>query len=714
MGKTVKQEIKENIEDQQLIHRTDVKLEKAEPKDDHVENELIDLTDAEIVRLKGEVFKFYELFKEDWKEDYSKFEELEYQYQGEMDGGDHIEFQLDTSVTMVKCDSLERLCVKAFLESDPKFSCKLRPEAMRQGMSIEEITTLQESQEDYLDYQLDERINIESPLRKVLHEAVLLRGGFMKLPYVYKRKRFSRDEHYSGKRSVDPKDPEKNEIAEGMKGFLANYPTAILPGDVGHVYYKKLLEFKDADFEADYWEVTYDDVKPKFVSSKDFLCRKSVEGYDGLCNEQCYMERERFTYWDLQKMEEAEEIVNAENMKFSEPAKENSSDKRGLNNDYEIKEHDILNVTYWFKFDGDKEATKIVARFGEHNREFLGAYEYQYHTVECIYVPFYVTDKKTGILKRGLAETLTNSHLAQNAMLNLMLTESWQDLVTTPIVREGSEVANQFLSQRWKPGVPLVIGPRDSIKEELDFIPKSQRGVVAQLVPLLMYLGKADDLRTGISQLTSGQETPMDPKAPAAKVAMLLRQSGINIEEYVNVLLPSFNLVGEIILKITHQMSNSGRKYRGRQRAIRTTGGDPFQIMNRDDMILQTVIESRAAGFAFDKIQEKNENLAIYQLLREDPMIARNPDAVHEMLKTLLKSWSPMWKTKADKIVLSETEFNQEILKVGIQALTTYMKVMQEQAKTTNQAPNPNIRDYLSMTAQMLTQLTVPQEEEKE
>lgn len=709
--KPATQDIKEVIKDNVLIQRTDVKTEDLPPtEDDSPDSPLYNFYEDQEERLITEVFRLFDILKEDRKDDEKRWDDLEAQYDGMMEKS-KLEFNLNVPVTMVKCDSVERLALKSFIESDPKYSCTLRPEAIRKSMTNDKIEELQQKQEDYLDYQLDERINIESPLRKVLHQAVVLDYGLIKIPYEYIRKRRTRNEFYSGK-AIRNEQSGKLE-AEGMKEFLRNYPLAALPGEEGHKYFQKLIKFEDARFEADYWYVAYDDPCPKFVDIRDFYVRLSCEGYRGLCDEQIKIERQRYTFWELKKLEKAKKLKNVDMMKYA-----TADDVKNQNQDekYDLKELDVLEVDYYFRENEDSdEEIHIVAWFGEHNKSFLGAVLYQYHAIESIFVPFFIKDKKKGMLKGGMARDLTDSNIAQNAILNMMLTESWLELITTPVVRSSSDIAEQVLSGRWAPGVPLVTEENvQSIKEEIDFLPKPQNAVAGQLINVLMFLAKMDDDRTGVSAGMSGKENPMDPRAPAAKTAMLLKQSGINIEEYINCLLPSFNKVGEIILQQTYQMSNSGRKFRSRRiNSVAGGVGNPYAEISRDEMILETMIQSRASGFAFDKINEKQENLTIYQLMRQDPLIARNPKAVHELARTLLKSWSPTWKAKADKLVLSNQEFNQEILKVGVQSLGMYMQALQQQKETTGAEAQPQLDDYLKMTAQLLMQSVNPTEEEQ-
>ena len=253
------------------------------------------------------------------------------------------------------------------------------------------------------------------------------------------------------------------------------------------------------------------------------------------------------------------------------------------------------------------------------------------------------------------------------------------------------------------------------VSKELDFLEKPQRAIAGQIINLLLFLGKLTDDKTGISAGMSGKESPMDPRAPAAKTAMLLKQSGINISDYINCIVPSFNIVGQIVLQLTHQMSKSGRKYRQKQRAGAVTGGDPFAEISRDEMVAKTNIQSRAAAFDFDKLNQKRENLAITQALMEmfPGIMGQNPQGVFTLARTLVQSWSPLWKNKVDQVVGTPQEFQKGQMKVALQALQLYLEGMQKQKQVTGADVKPNFKDFMQMATQMMGQAVMPQEEKK-
>lgn len=527
------------------IERIDSKELEKRDSEQPLFKKQFDLTESQIDRLRTEIFKGYERLEEERRANhfYDNIDTLQAQYDGEMDDDAGLEFNLNVPITQVKVDSLVRLSLKAFFESDPKFTITARPSFAKK----DQWDVIINRQTDYLDYKLDEEIDLESPLRKVLHQATLFPVGLLKMSYEYLLKPRKREEFFSGRVEQDDKG---NMSQPGLITFLKQYPDAIKPENSGHWALKDLMERKDVVLKADYRELVYDDPNPSFVDIRDFFVSYKCEGYIGLCNEKLYIERQYFSWWELKKMEANGDFINIDDCKRIINADETDSfpehKRPPEDSDHRGWEYTILESTYWFNpetepgepdksSDNPETEVRIKCWFDVCSKAFLGAILYPYDAVDCDIIPFYVENKNAGFYKSEFAKKLTSSHLAQNAVLNLMLTETWQELTTTPIVQEGSTIADQFLNKRWKPGVPLEL-PIGTLNrdEALGFLDKPNKAIAQQLLPVLIFLGKMDDDRTGFSSAnTTGKADPTDPQAPAAKTAMLLQQSGINIDDYI-------------------------------------------------------------------------------------------------------------------------------------------------------------------------------------
>lgn len=695
-----------NLSDITLLNREDVEiekspLEKAETRPAYQERP--DLNEEQKKRLTDEVFLAFETLKTDRGKIEGEWDDLEAQYEGEMQDTSESEFNLNVPVTKTKINALVRMAIKSFLKSDPKFSALPRPQSTLEG--FEQVA---EAQEDYLDYLIDEQIDLSGPLRKVLLQASVLDVGLAKLIYELKMKRQKRKEFYSAEQTQDPAGSGMA-IIPGLKDFLSKYPDAINPSHKDNWVVRDLQEGKDVSFVASFNECVYDNPRLHFVNIRNFWVDKDTEGYEGLCNARITIERMPFTFQELKAKEHAGEFENVDQMKYrpnDKDAKDNSPAQEEIAN-WSTKKHDVIEVVYTFNLEkgsyDPEDEVRLCCWFGEESEALIGYSYFPYFYLESYYIPFYSIDRKAGFYKRGVARDLTDSHLAQNAMLNFILTAAWINNTVTPIVRKGSEVAIQLDDNSFIHGKPILVSENASnISQEVSFLDKPPVDY-GSLINILLLMSRYDDDSTGISSLATGKEAPLDPRAPAAKTAMLLQQSGIAIEDYIDCLLPSFSQIGQNILALVYQMSKGPRKYRQRQRENAVVGSNPFSDITPDQMSARTNIQSQASSFVFDEIKNKQQNLALYQLLRSDPMVARNPKAVYALASTLIKSWSPMWKNKKSEIIPTPEQFSQQQVQTAVQGLQAYMGQLQQKREVTGLDPEVNMKDFMSLFEQLQT-----------
>ena len=230
---------------------------------------------------------------------------------------------------------------------------------------------------------------------------------------------------------------------------------------------------------------------------------------------------------------------------------------------------------------------------------------------------------------------------------------------------------------------------------------------VGGLVMMMNLLTRQGDDVSQVSSYTTGKESPIDPNAPMGKTLALLQQAGINIEEYIENLLPSFNEVGKIFLQLTYQMSKEGKKYGPR-------GSDQeFPEISRSDMISRTNIQSQAMSFNFDELNIKRELLAFYQAFRGEPIFAQNPEGVYTLMKLIVKKWSPMTRTLVDELLPTPEEFKKEQLAIAIKAMALYIKAKLEDAKKTGVKPEFDLKEITVLMHQAMKEAVTPPDKEE-
>jgi len=656
------------------------------------------LSDTEKKRIVTEVFdELEEIKKEREKEKLEEnWDALDNQYDGKMRENEDQMFNLHRHSTKIKVDTTVRLIKSAYMESEPMFAVTPRPEFDRNdGDKICEL------QQDFLDYKMDMIVPIEDPLDMTFQSSVLKGTGILKLYPHTIRKKNVREEVYKGTPVpvIDQKtkrpilNPQTNQPMiqnEGLESFLRAYPEAI-ENPRYHGYIKKLSEGQEIKIMVEYKETIYNDPMPKNVNLKDFYCRISTEGYDGLAKTLLTVERVNYTWRELKQEEEKGNFEDIDELAYEKPASDDPERKK--RSKYQNETYNILECVYYTKIKGvegidDSEEVKCVFWISEDRKCFIGGIVYPLYSVDCYYIPFYIKKKKAGFYQPGMAEDLTDSNIAQNAMLNFALEAAYISNTITPITKD-STIFSQFAEKRWTHGVPIK-GDPGTIRFVNEFI---RPGGSAELLNIVQYLIQGDDDVTGISQLMTGKESPIDPTAPAAKTLALMEKSGINVRDYIKKILPSFNMIAQIMLQIYHQISQEGIRFSVRPEKV--VGDNPFKTITRSDLVAKTNIQSQALAFAIDKNKEKAEDLALYQTLRQEPLIARNPDAVYLILKNIVKGWSYKWKNRIDKILPPFEEFKKGMEGMAVKAVAQYVQAVLQNSKVTGLEPQFDPRELL-------------------
>lgn len=663
--------------------------------------------DAEQVdRLTKGVFLEYEALKDERQELglEKRWEQLDNQYYGNSKAPERLMFNIHVHQTKIKEDAIVRALNEATLDSDPLVDVSARPEMSRQDM--DEVA---KRQGEFIDYAFDEEIKPAHEMTLINHCTVRKYVGISKLCWGYDRQRRKREECYYGENKVvglNPMDSMPIIQNEGLEQFVKAFPDAV---ERYPFYIKKLAQGKDAEIVVEYFDIVNNNPQIKYIKVENFLVKNSTNGNEGLRKAHCVVEKQKYTWWELQEKEDNEEFEDVKRL-----ASVKDDEDKQMERGYQTKEYDIIEVTYYFKLqEDDEEETKIKCWFSDDEKKvFLGAILWPYYAIDIDYKAFYVALNDKGFY--GNAESVTwalqPSQIAQNALLNLLLHGTYIRNILTPIVKEGSSIEALFFEKRFIEGSPLSVDElTDDVNKAVGFVQwpaLDTNGTVG----LSQLLKKQDSDISGVSDLMTGRESPTDPSAPASKTIALLQQSGINIKDYIRTYIPSFNwLIGDVMLLYYQMAQEEGKKFRIRRKSEDVTGVNAFASISRDEMIAKTNIQSRAASFAFDKINEKQENLAMYQVLSADPYAMQLPNLKYNTLKTLMTSWSPRWKNIAETDLPSPEEFQKQLMQLAMEAVKTVIQQAQQAQQTTGVAPQVGPEQLAGAVGQAQTVAFNPQ-----
>lgn len=647
----------------------------------------LDLSQEQQDKLKENVFCEFEALKQE-RTDLGleeKWQSRDRQYEGQLAPIKSIEFAIDVRESKIKVDSLVRACKEAFFPDDGDVvDVSPRPETARNdGWAIAE------KQQQFIGYAMSEEIRPELAFTKAFQSVFKKYVGVIKICWSYRQETRRREEHWEGKLTQVAQGPNGEPIMdnEGLRRFLQAYPDAPkrYPKQV-----RDLMIGKDVDVVVYYKEQVRNNPQFKYIKIEDFYVRNACQYNDGLQTEHLIGERQQYSYFELMKMQADGDFINVDQLWAQE---EDSSKASG---DYKTKTYDVMEFTTYHKLkDSDKEETKVKCWFSEEKKIFLGAIQYPFYAIDCDYIGLWATTNDKGFY--GDAESvmydLKDTHIAQDALISLMLHSIYIRNVITPIVKEGSEMEQTFLDHTFKTGDPITVDDMtDDVGKAMGFVQWPALDTNGGLV-LLEKMKRIGSDVSRVSDLTTGGDSELDPSAPASKTIALLQQSGVGIKDYIKSLLPWFNMSVGYLLPLYYQMSTDDRKYRIQAKSRQVTGKDVFGDIKRDELVVRTNVQSRAAAFAFDKVMEKREGLAAIQMIQTNPYLVRKPKVLYDATKIFLSTFGGRWKTLSDTLPSPE-EFANEMQMVAAQAIQMLMQQAQQNAQVTGVKPNP--RDVMA------------------
>lgn len=623
----------------------------------------INLTQEQELDIINRIEANLEYIEKQRKEDgcESRWAQYDNLYWGIVRQNPNTTFNLHQFLTLTRVRRVKSRLFQAFFESDPIFSVSPRPRYAKKG-GYEAA----EKQEQFLDYEFDSEIIIHSPVRKAFHEATLKDGGIVKLiwerDYEWKRVR----EKYPGTK-------------KGLNDFLEAYPDA---REKHLSFVKDLEEGHDIDIVVDKKEIVYDAPRFYHVPFKNFYIDLNTEGLLGLRKARFFAELQNYTWHELQ--EEVEEgrfdKDKVELLQWSVSADGQVS----LRPNYEDENYDIYECNLFYDIKGNGKPKRIVVWYSRERKVILSAIHFPYEHGRPYYIPFFIVEEEPGWHQPGLARILMPANIIANSITNFLLDNAFYR--NTPLLRvsPNSTIAQQLLAKAWKIGDPLVAERGEVEAFELN------RGNLLELVTLLqMNERHADDSSGGSIGYMSGRADPTDPKAPATKALALLRETNINIKDFILTLVPSFQEMAYQILQLFAQFCD-----RAEYKARKTVGKEVFKEISPEELRLRTNITPNAMAFSFDKLNEKRENLALAEFLTTNPMaqqfLARAPMAQWTLFHILIKSWSNKWNQKVDEVWPTKEQVDEYLAKIQEKAFENfYQRKVSEFQKQAQRTANP-------------------------
>lgn len=358
---------------------------------------------------------------------------------------------------------------------------------------------------EWLDYELRKKINIEDVIDKVYQEACIQGTSILKVPHENEVENVSYVEKYNPteedyeRYKWDTRDKAGQDKRENNLNKLGSYDDEtgeFMPGEA-------------VTIRKDEQRTVYFGPKPYRVPLKDFYVNPDIKD---LRRQKLIAEKICMNWSDIQYRSDTEYF------------KESAVDELRNNEDYYKRDYNIYECVLYCDIEEKGKFKRYVITYEDRTDVILRAIQYPYEHGKIYYIPYYIKPKDDNFYGYGYAERLYNSQKLLNNTFNNIMHEA--SLRTNPPMAI-SDFTDRIVNTEWGPGAKYPENKPNSVRPlELKFGGNMQ----IELVKILQTFIEAE---SGISRGMSGQANPLDPNAPAAKTAMLLRESNIRIEDII-------------------------------------------------------------------------------------------------------------------------------------------------------------------------------------
>lgn len=298
--------------------------------------------------------------------------------------------------------------------------------------------------------------------------------------------------------------------------------------------------------------------------------------------------------------------------------------------------------------DGDGIAEKYLFVFHPETKALMDYRYYPYvHGRDC-FVPVRAKKRPNRFLGRGICQMLDDLNSEINTQHNQRIDS--RTITTVPSFKALNSAKGALgfdptrPQTRFKPGGIMWLNSMGDVEQFK--LAQTDMGETLQEESTLFSL--ADQL-TGSSQLRSGKETKADPRAPAAKVNMLLNQSNIRMDDYFEEMAGSaidnegMNAILTQILELYYQFHDPELdqipEMKDANTAVAGPNGQPqpVQISRKDLEVrgkLKVMLAKTSSAMNPDSVYIKF--MQIFSMLHDDPMVGGNPKGHLVLLKNLL------------------------------------------------------------------------------
>ena len=501
----------------------------------------------------------------------------------------------------------------------------LRPLPGQTGEKLYEDVSLKEK---FIDYKIQEEIEIEEKLDPVLQDAINIGTGIAKVIYLKK---------------VDY-DATVSEMYESTEKDIRNFKIDFKK-DKGTPEYNRILkdligagtEEKPVGIAAEVWmhsdEVTYNNPQVSYVKLDDLMVRPDIDDID---NQRVIAENTRFTWLELLNHVNTNYFLNSGPDALGNKALAILREKYKGNNEYARKVYEAREVICYYDYEENNKPKRVVITYLTEEKILLRAITFPYSHRLPYYVFYYIKKVPGSIYGEGFAERLEDTNKGMNDM--------WNQAVNAGTLRNAPSFkakTTATLTPNIKVYGPARIWWMADIRDVEAF---PIYGQSAEVINMITKLERYGEWQTGVSAYASGRESPSDPNAPASKSYMLLKESNLRLNKCIRQLHKGNKRLFYMIDKLIYQHTKQDKV------PFMVTKGDKIKMVPISKKLLGMKVEycPQLTDSVTKELQkEQDRNFGSYLM----PILMNVPSAPRTIMEIQIRNMGGAWVQAMDKLL---------------------------------------------------------------
>lgn len=444
---------------------------------------------------------------------------------------------------------------------------------------------------------------------------------------------------------------------------------------------KLVKDEKPVDIPVEYNRVIEDHPKISFIDWDDFFVSGGKDAHKDLNKARVVGHKLNLRWEDLKqdawKDEDGKKTKNYFGIYFNlDKVKEAYPDTEGKITEketYKNRDYDIRRCLFRIDIDNDGFEELCVFSIEWEKKILIQADYYQYWHNRCNYIPVRGIPKQVNkLFCYGIPEMLVNLSDEYDKKTNQQLDNDTLANTVQFMGIEGSSAQEEFEAGGFYPGCVWWMEGFNEIQQMQIQHNSIETLQAKQELKTLM------ETRTGYSQYFSGQNPADDPRAPASKTAMMLKEALTKVEDMIKrIRRGPLREIAYQIWELSYQFMSNERTFGSRQR----TGQFQAQKisrsrMNRYNLDFIPIATSEKMNRELDK-QLTNEFILTMQGAPEIfGHVLQNPQATREIAESAIRLQGDEWASKLDKILPSEEQVREQQVQIEMEA---QRRLMQEE-----------------------------------